>query len=152
MRPVISRALRTTTALLVLPLLLTACAGAEQEPASSGTDAAATAAAPAAPLPSSAVVTVSPTPAADDAQVVSLTVAGGKVTGDTGRVPVEQGERVRVVVTSDVVDEIHVHGYDLHQDTAAGQAVELEFVADRPGVFEVELEESRVLLTRLQVR
>ncbi|MCW2607889.1 MAG: uncharacterized protein JWO60_2582, partial [Frankiales bacterium] len=83
---------------------------------------------------------------------VDLTVVGGKVTGDTGRVRIGLGDRVRLTVTADVADEVHLHGYDLHADTAAGQAASLEFVADRPGIFEVELEESRLALTRLQVQ
>jgi hypothetical protein len=47
---------------------------------------------------------------------------------------------------------VHVHGYDLKQHTTAGQPAVVEFAAATPGVFEVELEQSRVVLTRLQVQ
>jgi hypothetical protein len=47
---------------------------------------------------------------------------------------------------------VHVHGYDLTVDTVPGQPVTVEFTADIPGVFEVELEESKLPLTRLQVQ
>jgi heme/copper-type cytochrome/quinol oxidase subunit 2 len=65
---------------------------------------------------------------------------------------VELGSTVEVVVTADVAQEVHIHGYDLHVDTVVGQPVTKEFVASTPGVFEVELEQSKTLLTRLQVQ
>lgn len=87
----------------------------------------------------------------DDAQVVGLTVARGQVTGDTGRVEVPLGTTVRLTVTSDVADEVHVHGFEATMRVSPGQASQLEFLADRPGVFEVELHHARRVLTRLQV-
>ena len=97
---------------------------------------------------SSASGTASPNRAV---QVVSLTVKGGKVTGATGRVKVELGSTVRLVVTSDVSDEVHVHTYDKHADVTAGSTTTLQFTADIPAIIEVELETRRLLLTRLQV-
>lgn len=134
-------------------LLVSGCAGSSPDdaaaPAATPTTAAPTTAAPTA-VPTTTTPTAEPSP--DDAQTVSLTVAGGEVSGDTGRVEVPLGEMVRVVVTADVAEEIHVHGFDLHQNTVADQPTTLEFVADRAGVFEIELEESKTLLTRLQVQ
>jgi len=86
------------------------------------------------------------------AQVIALTVTAGKVSGATGRVDVDLGSEVRIEVTADVADEVHVHGYDLMVDTVPGRPVTVEFTADVPGVFEVELEESKLPLTRLQVQ
>jgi len=93
----------------------------------------------------------SPSPSPDDARVVAVTVTDGEVTGDTGRVEVPLGGTVRLTVTSDVADEVHVHGVDLYADVAPGQASTVEFVADQPGVFEVELHDAGTVLTRLQV-
>jgi heme/copper-type cytochrome/quinol oxidase subunit 2 len=87
----------------------------------------------------------------DDALIVSLTYAGGEVTGDIDRVEVPLGTNVRLTLTSDVVDEVHVHGYELTTAVPAGQAAQVEFLADQPGVFEVELHDARKVLTRLQV-
>jgi hypothetical protein len=84
-------------------------------------------------------------------QTISLTVAGGKVSGDTGRVKVALGTRLRITVTADVADEIHVHVYDLHQDISVNQPGSIEFVADKPGIVDVELEKSKLTLTRLQI-
>lgn len=134
----------TLAAVLLVPALaLTACAGSDETASGSSTPApAASAAAPTEPEP---VVTP------DDAQAVNLTYAGGEVTGDTGRVEVPVGMRVRLTVTADVPDQIHVHGFDLTQAVSPGQSSQLEFVADRPGVYEVELHDARRVLTRLQI-
>ncbi len=137
---------------LLVPLAL---AGCSDDPS---TVAGPSTAPSSAAVPSAAASTGSASPSApgqaqdpESAQVVTLTVAGGRVTGDTGRVAVKRGARVRVTVLADVADEVHVHGYDLMQDTTVGQPVAIEFVADRPGVFEVELEDAGLPLTRLQV-
>lgn len=82
---------------------------------------------------------------------VTLEYTGGQVSGDTARVEVPLGEPVTLVVTSDVADEVHVHGYD-RSVAVAGDPARLRFRADIPGVFEVELEQRGVLLTQLEVR
>src|SRR4051794_12838204 len=45
---------------------------------------------------------------AGTAQVIALTVTGSEVSGATGRVRVELGSTVRLQVTADVTDEVHV--------------------------------------------
>ena len=94
----------------------------------------------------------SATPQTEPAQVIAVAVTAGDVSGATGRVVVELGSEVRIEVTADVVDEVHVHGYDLTVDTVPGRPVIVEFTADIPGVFEIELEESKLPLTQLQVQ
>jgi heme/copper-type cytochrome/quinol oxidase subunit 2 len=82
--------------------------------------------------------------------VVAIETTGGAVEV-VQRFDVPLNELVRVVVTADVTDEIHVHGYDLHADISPGFAAVLEFVAHIPGVFEIELEESGALIAELKV-
>jgi len=84
-------------------------------------------------------------------QRIEVQVTGGQVSGDTGRVPVASGEHVTLVITSDVADEVHLHGYDLEAALSPGQPAELRFDATIPGVFEVELHEAGTLLLSLQV-
>ncbi|MBA2384839.1 MAG: hypothetical protein H0V68_09300 [Actinobacteria bacterium] len=55
-------------------------------------------------------------------------------------------------MTSDVADEVHVHGYDVHADVARGQPATIEFTADVPGRFEIELEERGLQIAELEVR
>lgn len=82
--------------------------------------------------------------------VIEVTVQGGGVDGPS-EPEVEQGERVRIVVDADVTDEVHVHGYDLSAAVRPGRAAEIEFRANATGVYEVELEESGVVLFQLRV-
>ena len=84
-------------------------------------------------------------------RVVEIGFQGGTVTGNT-RQQVSRGEAVRLVVTSDVADEVHVHGYDEKAAVPANGTVELSFTADIPGVFEVELEQRGRRLLTLEVR
>lgn len=85
------------------------------------------------------------------AKRITVTVAHGKATGDTGRVSVPTGTPVTLVVTSDVADEVHVHGYDIEKPLQPGKATTLTFTADVPGVFEVELHKANVVVVHLQV-
>ena len=148
------RTTRTTTrgaaALLgtALLLLLPGCGGgtAAQDPVVAAPSSASTGPAPA---PSGR--------AEDDAREgtvseVAVTVAGGQVQGPGDRVEVPLGSTVRLTVTSDAADEAHVHGYDHTLALAPGEPATVEFLADIPGVFEVELHESGLPLTSLQVQ
>lgn len=93
---------------------------------------------------------VPPTTPVDEVYVIEAEFEDGQARGPA-RVPVARGQRVRITVTSDVEEEVHVHGYDLRADVAPGEPAVIEFVADASGVFEVELERSHVLLFRLEV-
>lgn len=96
--------------------------------------------------------TTSPSaPAGPAARVIALTVQGGQVTGETGRVEIPLGTPVTINVTSDVADELHVHGYDEQAQIPAADTGSVSFTADIPGVFEVELHESGKQLLQLQV-
>ena len=67
------------------------------------------------------------------------------------RFDVTVGDDVSIWLLSDVVDEVHVHGYDLFFVAKPGVPVEIAFTADVPGIFEVEMESSHLLLFDLQV-
>jgi uncharacterized lipoprotein YajG len=128
-------------------LVLTGCAGTDSSDASSSTP-------PSASMTATATATTSPAAGttAAEGQRIEVQLAGGQVTGDTGRVTVAAGEHVTLVVTSDAPDEVHVHGYDLEAELSPGQPAELSFDATIPGVFEVELHEAGTLLLSLQVQ
>lgn len=131
----------------VLVLATAGCASPQPEPGPT-TDATATES-PGSPE--------SPTPgeqpsARRDVLVIEATISGGAVQTDSERVEVEHGKTVRLVILSDANDELHVHGYELKRQVAAGEELTLEFVADIPGVFEVELEETGLHLFELRVR
>ena len=141
-------------AALVLPaaalVLLTGCGTEAQDDAAPGDE-------PVVSIqtsqPSAGAAPASPPPAAPSpsARVIEVTLEGGTVTGVSSRVEVALGERLIIRVTSDVADEVHVHGYDERAAVPAGETVDIPLTADIPGGFEVELEETGRLLFQLRV-
>lgn len=129
-------------------LTLTGCAadsesaetGPEQAPTSSPAESG-----PASPLPSSSEDLAARPVRIDVAQT------DGIVTPPPSRVEVPLGSTVVLRVGSDVDDQVHVHGYELEQDVAAGGTTTFEFTADQSGLFEVETHETELLLLQLQV-
>lgn len=108
--------------------------------------AAATApATPTAPTASSA-----PTPSAGT--VVEISVTGNRVTPKPGRRTVKAGQSVRLVLTTDKANVVHVHGADVERDVKAGVPLTLDFTVDEPGVYPIELHEPELLLTQIVVR
>lgn len=132
-------------ALLLALALLTGC--------STGTDGTAEpTTAPTAAAPSVAATSAAPAASpSPTGTVVEVTYAGGEVTGAESRVSVKLGEKVVLRFTSDVAEEIHVHGYDLYTDLVPGVPAEITFTADIPGSFEVELHEAGRPLYQLRV-
>ncbi len=102
--------------------------------------------------PTTAVSTSSPVSSGADVQLVEIDVADGRVEVVDDRVEVALGARVVLAVTSDAADEVHVHGYDRSVELTPGRRATLELTADSPGLFEVELHESGLLLVQLEVR
>jgi len=110
-------------------------------------------AAPVAAPPSPAGQPATPvTPAGATPQRVEVHFAVGTVKGGVSRVPVNLGSSVALVVTSDVADEVHLHGYDRKADVPAGGTATINFVADHAGVFEAELESRGTQLVQLEIR
>jgi hypothetical protein len=81
---------------------------------------------------------------------IDVTVQAGEVTGPE-RFSFGIGDEVSIWVLADTSDEIHVHGYDVLFETRPGIPIEMDFIADVPGIFEVELESSHVPLFELEV-
>ena len=141
---------------VLLAVLLSGCAAGVEE-----SDTAAAAPSPSAeatvpsPTASAAVPTAaaaSPTaPPTPQVRTIAVAYAGGQVTGTSGREQVRLGEQVVLRVSSDVAEEVHVHGYDLEVAVPAGGSADLPVSATIPGVFEVELHESGKVLYQLRV-
>ena len=82
---------------------------------------------------------------------IRITVKGGRPVGGIQRPKLSLGDDAIIYVTSDVADEVHLHGYDLTQNVAPGMRAELPVHATIPGRFEIELENSGVQLAELTV-
>jgi FtsP/CotA-like multicopper oxidase with cupredoxin domain len=71
-------------------------------------------------------------------QVTRIRIQGGQVVGGAKTIEVAQGEPVRLVVTADAPDEIHLHGYDVTRNAAPGTPARFNLRANLEGVFEIE--------------
>lgn len=127
-----------------LALSATAC-GDDDEPASTTTTTTSTT------TSSTATSSTTSTTAAADGVVIVIRVEGGTVVGGSQRFDVPLGDAVTLRVTSDVADEVHVHGYDRKVDLVPGVEASLTFEAEIPGVFEIELEERGLQIAQLEV-
>lgn len=85
-------------------------------------------------------------------RIVRVVVVNGAPKGGIVRELVDKGDSVVLVVESDVADEIHVHGYDVSRDVAAGGTARLTLEATLPGRFEVELEGRGIQIADLTVQ
>jgi len=81
----------------------------------------------------------------------TIVVRDGRPVGGVRELSFDAGEQVRFRVRSDVADEIHVHGYGLTADVAAGKAAAFAFPADIEGIFEVESHESGEQIAELRI-
>jgi hypothetical protein len=83
---------------------------------------------------------------------IDIQIKGGKPVGGIARAKAKKGQQVVLVVHSDVADEVHVHGYDLHRDVEAGGTARIAFKAKITGVFEAELESRKLQILELTVK
>lgn len=93
--------------------------------------------------------TTTSSPAARTA--IDVVVADGQPQGGVQRIDLTLGEAVTLRVEADSDDEVHVHGYDLLADVGPGHPATIEFIADIPGQFEIELEGAGVVIVELTV-
>ena len=84
-------------------------------------------------------------------QIPTIVVRNGKPVGGIRELDYTKGDRVRFKVDSDVGDEVHLHGYDIHKEVKAGGSVSFDFAADIEGVFEAELESRKEQIIELRV-
>jgi hypothetical protein len=132
-------------------LVLTGCAGKSTLSASNAPSPSTAASSPPGLITPSPSLSPSPTAPAVD-QMISITYAGGKVSGVSAIVKVKKNSTVALTVTSDVADEVHLHGYNKMADVAKGGTVTIVFKATLPGKWEVELEKLKHRLVFLQVQ
>jgi uncharacterized protein YxeA len=81
---------------------------------------------------------------------INVTVTGGK-TMQPPDLTAHQNDTVIIKITSDTDGEVHLHGYDIHFETNAGQVVSQTFKADKTGDFPIEWESTSTSLGHLEV-
>jgi len=139
------RVLGMAVALAMSALVLSACSSGNQSatPSTSPTGGVTT--------PSSASGTTPGSSGSVNTVAIKVAVANDNVSPAPTKIPVPLGSRVVLTVTSDVADEVHVHGYELEKPVKAGGSATFDFIADQAGVFPVETHTSEKLLLQLQV-
>jgi FtsP/CotA-like multicopper oxidase with cupredoxin domain len=70
--------------------------------------------------------------------VFRINVKGGVVDGDTQTFTVKKNDTVRIDVTSDAPDQIHLHGYDIEKEATPGNPARFKFKANVEGAFIIE--------------
>jgi hypothetical protein len=130
---------------LAISIGVAACGGGDDDKSASGTTAQGTTT-----QPTTTESTVAPTNETPFG-TIRITVEGGRPVGGIQRPKVALGDNALIYVTSDVADEVHVHGYDLMQDVKPGTTAQIPLHATIPGRFEIELENSGVQLAELTV-
>ena len=78
-------------------------------------------------------------------------VRDGQPVGGVEELTVTSGDDVRIEVSVDAPQEIHVHGYDLEAEATPDAPAVIELTADLEGVFDIESHTSEALLARLVV-
>jgi FtsP/CotA-like multicopper oxidase with cupredoxin domain len=142
-------------ALVTLPalglLVLTGCSG-DGDNSSSSSPSTSTASTPSqtpSVTQSTPISAASTTPKAD--VTITVTVAGGKVNPSGATIRAKAGQTVLITATTDVDDELHVHGYDKEVELEPGKPASVEFVANMKGTFEIETHKSGKLIAKLVV-
>ncbi|MEA2363506.1 MAG: hypothetical protein QOD71_2651 [Thermoleophilaceae bacterium] len=75
---------------------------------------------------------------APEPPVARITVKGGVLDSDRQTIRVAKNDVVRIVVSSDIPDQIHLHGYDIEKEATPGKPARFKFKADTEGAFELE--------------
>jgi hypothetical protein len=89
--------------------------------------------------------------AEENATAPTIVVKNGKPIGGIRELEYDKGDQIHFKVSSDAAEEIHVHGYDLAKEVAAGATVSFDFPASIEGIFEAELEGLGVQIVELRV-
>jgi len=155
------------TALAALALIALGVAFALARPGGNGEDEeaapAVTAPATESPAPAPPVETAAPAPETAPAETAApaettakpaplrIETKGGKPVGGVRELVVQAGDVVRFTVTSDVAEEVHVHGYDILKEVGPGAPARFRFEATLEGIYEVELEGSGEPILELRV-
>jgi hypothetical protein len=84
-------------------------------------------------------------------RVFQIALHGGKPDGGEKRLVVKKGDAVRLTVTADRDDEVHVHGADIEKEVGPGHPGRYAFRAKVEGVFDIETHKPEAKIAELVV-
>lgn len=87
----------------------------------------------------------------EEPEIPTIRVSGGQPVGGVQTIEVEQGETARFRVRTETPQEVHLHGYDLTEDSTAETPAEFNFKADETGIFEIEIHGTHTQIAELKV-
>ncbi len=123
---------------------------ADEETASSTTTTATTAERTTTTPATAVATTVRPT-TTPGPETSTITVKGGQPVGGVQEIEAERGDEIRIRVTADAPEEVHLHGYDIEKPVGPGEPAVFNIDANLEGIFEIELHGSAVQIGSLQV-
>jgi FtsP/CotA-like multicopper oxidase with cupredoxin domain len=84
-------------------------------------------------------------------EIELIRVQGGRPVGGVQTIEAKQGETVRFRVQTETPQEVHLHGYDLTENTTAERPAEFSFKADETGIYELEIHGTHTQIGELKV-
>jgi hypothetical protein len=136
-------AARATLAGVAIGAVLTGCGPAPSPTQESSTSAE---------IASGTMPSKSATAPADPRTIIDVTIAGGTVTPTNAQAQAVAGRPIVLAVSSDVVDELHVHSVPEHTfDVDARPDQQFEFTVDVPGRVDVELHDLHRTVVTIEV-
>ena len=90
-------------------------------------------------------------PPKPEPRVDQIRVRAGKPVGGVKNLSWEKGDTIRITVASDEAHEVHIHGYDVSKDVAAGGTAQFKIDANLDGIYEIELEDLAEPIAELKV-
>jgi FtsP/CotA-like multicopper oxidase with cupredoxin domain len=79
-----------------------------------------------------------PTARQPEPAVTRIAIEGQRRQGPVKTITVQRGDRVRIIVTADAPNLIHLHGFNIERQAAPGRPARFDFTADIEGEFELE--------------
>lgn len=101
--------------------------------------------------PATAVATTERPTTTSGPRTSTITVKGGQPVGGVQEIEAERGDEIRIRVTADAPEEVHLHGYDVEKPVGPGEPAVFNIDANLEGIFEIELHGSAVQIGSLQV-
>ena len=84
-------------------------------------------------------------------EVPTIKIKNGKPVGGIRVIQLDKCDRLKFRVKSDAEHEIHLHGYDIEKEVAAGDQVTYDLEANIDGIFEAEIEDLKQQIAEIRV-
>ena len=77
-----------------------------------------------------------------ESALIDIRIKAGKVVGSAETVSINKGDDVKILLSSDEAQTVHLHGYDIRKDVLAGEEAAINFNATATGRFRLTSHQS----------